>query len=191
MAALLRLILLGCVAMGLAACTPGHTVATGQALAGKVRLQDGVTMERGNQRLLSHQTQVCLASDERLESRSALEAMQRGFGGYFQAVGIDSAPQDFASVLRSPPCPGAQYVFYVHVATLQCRGERAPDGQCQQTLAPTELIVTIINRDDGSLADRLKLGFTRGLLSSRDDQGRLQRAFAQVAAALTGVGNGA
>ena len=188
MTAALRLFFLSAVWLALAGCTPQHTVATGQALAGKVRLQDGVQMERGNQRLLSRQTQVCLAAGERLETRTALEAMQRGFSGYFLAVGIDNAPRDYAGVLQNPPCPGAQYVFYVDVVALQCRGERTPDGQCQQPLAPREMIVTVINRDDGSLADRIKLEFTKGLLSSRDDQRRLQGAFEQLAVVLTGGG---
>lgn len=188
MAVALRFLVVG-FALMLAACTPSHTVATGQAVAGKLRLQDGVEVERANQRLLSRQTQVCLVSDQRLESHAVLEAMQRGFGGYFLAVGIDSAPLDYASALQNPPCPGAQYVFYVELTELQCSGERAPDGQCAQQRLPKQLAITVINREDRSLADRIKMSLSRGLLSSGSEQDRLQRSFEQLAALLTGAGS--
>lgn len=190
MMAALRLMLSSALWLALAACTPSHTVATGEAVAGKLHLQDGVEVERSNQRLLSRHAQVCLTADQRTESRSVLDAMQRGFSGYFVAVGIDNAPRGYGEVAQNPPCPGAQYVFYLDIAELQCRGERAPDGQCLQPLLPKELIVTVLNRDDRTLADRIRLTFTRGLWSPGDQQQRLQGVFDRLAAMLTGAAGG-
>jgi hypothetical protein len=151
-------------------------------------LQDGVQIERSNQRLLSRQAQLCLVADQRAESRMALAAMQRGFSGYFLAVGIDSAPLDYGSALQNPPCPDAHYIFYVDVVAVHCQGERAPDGQCADSV-PAELIITAINRADRSLADRIQVKFTRSWLSLQDEQSRLSRSFEQLAAVLTGAGD--
>lgn len=187
--AALRLVLLTVLAVAAAGCTPGHTLATGQSVAARVGLQDGFRVERSTDRLLSRHSQVCLASDARTESRDLLEAMQRGFSGHFLAVGIDAVPGDYGAVLHNPSCPGAHYVFYADIVELRCDGRRAEDGSCGHR-SPGEVVITVISREDRTLADRIRVSFTRGLLSRSGEGRRLEQAFDQLASALTGAGGG-
>jgi hypothetical protein len=172
------------VAISLAACTPEYTRRQGEELAGQARLLDSVDIERHNQRLLSRQTQVCLLSANAGEEAGAdlLRTMQVGFTGYFLAVGVAGESIDYLRAVSSNPCPGAAYLFYVQGAEHSaCDNSQSCQG------ATAQFVITVISADDHTLLDRIKFSIkNRVLPSSISERERYQKAFEQLAIALTG-----
>jgi hypothetical protein len=167
-----------------ASCTPSYTEKTGVELAGRAGLLDAVSIERGNQRLLSRQGQVCLISDTANTEAglSLLRTMQTAFNGHFVAVNVESGAVDY---LQAPGayCPGAAYLFYVQANGRTCFD--SPD-QCGK-YARSEFLITIVNRGDQSLLDRVRFSVRNSWLPLYSaDSTRLKNAFEQLAIALTG-----
>lgn len=182
MASTSKAIVLLCAMALLAACTPAFIQQKSIELAGQARLVDAVEVQRTNQRLLSRQAQVCLASDT--ADATLLQTIQAGFYGYFVTVGIESEPMDYLRAVANPPCPGASYLFYV-----QPLGERpcieADEKKCNKNRY--QWVITVVSNGDQSLVDRVKISIKSSLLpASEGDTARLQKAFEQVASMLTG-----
>jgi hypothetical protein len=172
-------------ALTTAACTPTYTAQTGSALAGRAGLTDRVVIERGNQRLLSPRGQACLLSDaaDTAAGQALLRTMQAAFNGYFAAVGVESEAVDSAQALTGALCPGASYLLFVHANDTGCADKPQSCGAGSRA----EFVVTIVNRGDQSLLDRVKFVVKNSWLPFvGGDQARLQGAFEQLAMALTG-----
>lgn len=179
------LVVFFCACLALAAgCTPEYTRKTGEELAEQAGISDSVTIQRGNQRLLSHQGQVCLLSDNAgtEAGQVLLRTMQSAFSGYFSAVGVDSRPLDLWQAAVDPPCPSASYLFFVQGNDSTCA-----DSACQRN-ARSEFIITIVNSGDQTLLDRVKMSVKNSWLPrGADRQERLKAAFERLAQALVGA----
>lgn len=171
-----------------AACTPAFTEQNSKQLAAQARVTDSVDIQRGNQRLLSRQAQLCLVSDSSGSEAglTVLRTMQVALGGYFVAVGVENEPMDYLRALSTTVCPTATYLFYVQpIAETSCK-----DGSetCSSS-GYSQFIITIVNSGDRSLLDRVKLSMKNGILPlDKSNQERLQRSFEQLAIELTGAG---
>jgi hypothetical protein len=172
--------------LALAACTPAFTQQKGSQFAAQARLRDSVDIQRGNQRLLSRQVQVCLVSDASgtAAGASLLRAMQAGFNGYFLAVGVESEPMDYLRAVAVRPCPAADYLFFVQpIGRAVCIRD---DQQC--SYPSLQYTVTVVSSGDHSLVDRINLAIKSSFLPNEtDDAARLQNGFEQLAIALTGA----
>jgi len=184
----LKLILQLVLCLTLAACTPAFTEQNGRQLAAQARIADSVDIERGNQRLLSRQAQLCLVSDSTGSEAglTVLRSMQAALGGYFVAVGVENEPMDYLRALSITVCPTATYLFYVQpVASIGCK-----DAEACADANYSQFIITIVNSGDRSLLDRIKLSLKKGILPlDQNNQQRLQRSFEQLAVELTGSGS--
>lgn len=169
--------------ISLAACTPEYAHRQGATLARHAHLLDSIDIERQNQRLLSHQAQVCLVSADGGSEAGAqlLRSMQAGFSGYFVAVSVAGESFDYLRALSSSPCPGASYSFYVQPAlSAACDGKQACEG-------PARYTITVISPGDQSLVDRIQFSIKRSFLpNGADEHERRQQAFEQLAMVLTG-----
>jgi len=168
------------------ACTPAYTEKTGVDLAGRAGITDSVSIERSNQRLLSRQGQVCLLSDmaDTDTGKTLLRTMQAAFNGYFVAVGVEDAAMDYLQAAATGVCPGAAYLFFVQSSENGCLNKL---GGCGKN-ARAEFIITIVNRADQSLLDRVKFSVKNSWLPwNTDSTTRLQNAFEQLAQAMTGA----
>jgi hypothetical protein len=168
----------------LIACTPSYIQQNSKELAAQSRLSDSIDVQRGNQRLLSRQAQLCLISDttDTEAGLDLLRAMQTALGGYFVAVGVENEPMDYIRALATTSCPGAAYLFYVQPAVQpSCKNANCPPQNNAQ------FIITIINGGDRTLMDRVKLTIKNGVLPFNKDSDPLQKAFEQLAIELTGA----
>lgn len=170
----------------LSACTPEHTVKTGEELAERARLKDSTGIRRSTNRVLSRQSQLCLVSNssDSEAGKTLLRNMQSALSGYFLAVGVESQAMDYAGAVQQLPCPGANYVLYVQPVVAPCKsGAAACDNG---TLS--QLLITVLNADNSGLTDRITLTLQRSWLSlATDAQSDQQAAFEQLAQALTGA----
>lgn len=174
-------------ALLVAACTPSYTGQTSVGLARQAGLADDVVIARGNQRLLSRQGQVCLLSDQAGSDagKAVLRTMQSAFTGYFVAVGMESEPMDYPQALAAAPCPGASYLLFVQSQGNGCADK--PDG-CGMA-GRASFVITIVNRGDQSLLDRVEFSVKNSWLPfvGGGNQERLHGAFERLAAALVGT----
>ena len=172
----------------LGACTPEYAQQKSAELAAQTRLTDTIDIQRNNQRLLSRQAQVCLVSDAGGTPAGAnlLRAMQAGFNGYFLAVGVENEPMDYLRAVEKSPCPSAFYLFYV-----QPSGPAACSGGDQTCGYPSnQYTITIVSYGD-RLVDRVTVTIKSSFLSGGGDNAdRLQKAFSELALALTGMAGG-
>lgn len=172
----------------IAACTPAFIEQNGKQLSAQARLTDSVDIRRGNQLLLSRQSQLCLLSDSTGTDAglTVLRTMQAALGGYFVAVGVENEPMDYLRALGSGVCPGANYLFYVQpLVQADCKG----NTETCSGASYSKFIITVINGGDHSLFDRINVSIKGGFLSpDRNNQQRLQQSFEQLAIQLTGAG---
>ena len=90
---------------------------------------------------------------------------------------------DYLQAAATGVCPGAAYLFFVQSSENGCLTK--PEG-CGKN-ARSEFIITIVNRGDQSLLDRVKFSVRNSWLPwNTDSAARLQSAFEQLALALTG-----
>lgn len=170
----------------LSACTPEHTVRTGEDLAARARLTDSVAIRRSTQRVFSRQAQLCLVSNaaDSEAGLAMLRNMQAALGGYFLAVGVESQALDYSAALQQLPCPGANYVFFVQPLNAPCKS--GTEG-CDNSKI-TDLLITILNADNSGLADRITLTLKRNWLSlAVDAQSDQRAAFDELARVLSGA----
>lgn len=170
-------------AMTFTACTPEYTRQQSQELAGQARLLDSIDVERQNQRLLSHQAQICLVSADGGDEAGAtlLRAIQAGFAGYFAAVSVVGESIDYLRAVSSAPCPGASYLFYI---------QASPNAACHtgETCAtPERFNITVVSVGDQGLVDRIHVSIKKSFLPLRvNESERKQKAFEELALVLTG-----
>lgn len=167
------------------ACTPEYIRKQSEELAGQARLLDAVEVERGSDRLLSRQAQICLLSADGGSESGAdlLRTMQSGFSGYFLAVGVAGESIDYLRAVSSVPCPGASFLFYVQPAD----HPTCDSAEKCQAIA-SQFIITVISVGDQSLVDRIKFSIKNGFLPTASSESeRRQKAFEQLAIALTGA----
>ncbi|MFT3931344.1 MAG: hypothetical protein QM709_13710 [Spongiibacteraceae bacterium] len=171
--------------MTLTACTPEYTRKQGENLAGQARLLDSVAVERQNQRLLSRQAQVCLASADGGEETGAdlLRTIQRGFTGYFLTVGVSGESIDYLRAVSGASCPGASYLFYI-----QPSAQPACDrNQSSCAGATSRYVITVIGVSENTLIDRINFSVKNSFLPlAANERERKQKAFEQLAIVLTG-----
>lgn len=168
----------------IAACTPEFTQQKTTEFAGKARLLDSVEIQRGNDRLLARQEQVCLVTDANGEAAAKLlRTMQSAFTGYFAAVGVEDEPMDYLRAVATAACPGASYLFFVQpLGQAPCVADDA-----QTCKPPHKFVITIVSRGDQSLIDRITLiGKQSFVPFNSSEQARLQKTFERLAAKLTG-----
>jgi hypothetical protein len=167
------------------ACTPSYVQQSSKEFAARSRLSDSIDVQRGNERLLSRQAQLCLISDTTHTEAGLdlLRTMQAALGGYFVAVGVENESMDYIRALASTSCPGAAYLFYVQPLTLGCKDASA---NCELS-NNAQFVITIINGGDRTLMDRIKLTIKKGVLPFNKDSEPLQKAFEQLAVELTGA----
>lgn len=182
------LLLLSIVAMvvSISACTPEYTRQQSEEFAQQARLIDSIEIERSNQRLLSRQAQICLLSPDGGDEAGAdlLRTMQVGLSGYFLAVTVVGESFDYLrAVASTTSCPGASYLFYVQPATYPvCDQNRSCHSVASQ------FVITVISAGDQSLVDRIQFSIKKSFLPlAGNEHERRQKAFEQLAIALTGV----
>lgn len=171
--------------VSLTACTPEYTRKEGENLAGQTRLLDSVSIERQNQRLLSRQAQVCLASADGGDEVGAdlLRTIQQGFTGYFLAVGVSGESIDYLRAVSSASCPGSSYLFYIQQAA-QSACDRS---QSSCVGATTQYVITVIGVSENTLIDRINFSVRNSFLPlATSERERKQKAFEQLAIVLTG-----
>jgi len=169
----------------LVACTPGYFQQQSEVLAEQARLRDSVQIERGNQRLLVHQAQICLVSADGGSEAGAelLRNIQTGFSGYFLSVGVSGESIDYLRAVSSAPCPGASFLFYVQPTDHPTCDS---DNHCRNIAS--QFVITVVSVGDQSLVDRIRLSIKDSFLpSAANEQERQQKAFERVAIALTGA----
>ena len=164
----------------------GVRAAEGAEFAAQARLIDTIDIQRTNQRLLSRQAQVCLVSDAGGTSAGAnlLRAMQAGFNGHFLAVGVESEPMDY-SARRGPSRRVRAHStcsMYSRRASCSVQWWR-PDVRQPPFNSPS----LVVSNGDRSLVDRINVTIKHGVIpESSDNAERLQKAFTELAIALTG-----
>lgn len=178
----IKAVILLLVVAALGGCTADYSTQKGRELAKQARLIDSVDIQRTNPRLLSRQAEVCLVSD--VADTSLLRTVQAGFSGYFFAVGVENEPMDYLRAVAKSPCPGAAYLFYVQLAAPQSCADES-----KSCVSPAlQYIITVVSMSDRSLLDRIHFVVKNSFIPGGGDSApRLQKAFSQLAVALTGA----
>lgn len=168
----------------LAACTPEYLRQQSEELTGVAHLRDSIDIERGSDRLLARQVQICLLSADGGSESGAelLRTIQAGFSGYFLAVGVAGESIDYLRAVSTAPCPGASFLFYVQPAD----HPSCDNNQTCRNIA-SQFIITVVSVGDQTLVDRIKLSIKTSFLpTAASERERQQKAFEQLAIALTG-----
>ncbi|HSB97713.1 MAG TPA: hypothetical protein VLC91_14740 [Spongiibacteraceae bacterium] len=171
----------------LTACTPAYVQQSATTAASQMRLNDAISVQHSNERLLSRQSQICLVSStsDTESGLAVLHAMQVGFSGYFLAVNVENEAMDYLRALASDACAGASYLFYV-----QPQGQSDCSGNTETcpSVNYSQFVITIVSWTDKKLVDRVTVSVKEGLLQAqKSDSERLQKAFGQLASALSGA----
>jgi len=168
----------------LTACTPEFARQKTLEIGGQARLLDSVDIQRGNQRLLMKQAQVCLVSDFDKDSASILlTTMLSAFIGYFAAVGVEHEPMDYLRAITTAACPGAEYLFFVQ----PLEPSACASGDIQPCNHPHRFVITIVSRGDQSVIDRITLTAKKSFIPiNSSDQAYLRKVFEHLAETLTG-----
>jgi hypothetical protein len=169
----------------LTACTPEYVKQVSSKFAGDARLRDSIEVERQSKRFLTRQAEICLLSADGGDQSGAelLRTMQAGFSGYFLAVGVAGESIDYLTAVETTPCPGASFLFYV-----QPIDKPICDSTEKCQAVGSQFVITVVSVGDHSLVDRVKLTINNSFLpSASSERERRQKAFEQLAIALTGV----
>jgi len=171
----------------LTACTSAYVQQSATTVASQIGLNDAISVQHSNERLLSRQSQICLVSgaSDTESGLAVLHAMQVGFSGYFLAVNVENEAMDYLRALASNACADASYLFYVQP---QGQPDCADNTQACPSVNYSQFIITIVSWTDKKLVDRVTVSVKEGFLQAhKSDSERLQKAFGQLASALSGA----